>query len=51
MVFLFLARSSLVFGGEAAELQPEFTLFLRNHLVHRLQQFFCLPVPGIFHIL
>jgi hypothetical protein len=26
--FLRFARSSLVFGGEAAELQPEFTLVL-----------------------
>jgi hypothetical protein len=27
--FLRFARSSLVFGGEAAELQPEFTFFKR----------------------
>jgi hypothetical protein len=34
--FLRFARSSLVFDGEAAELQPEFTL---NIIVH------CLSIP------
>jgi hypothetical protein len=39
--FLRFARSSLVFGGEAAELQPEFTLnFKEAHVFEKLQSNF-----------
>jgi hypothetical protein len=52
--FLRFARSSLVFGGEAAELQPEFTLntdcelipqtrYSGNTVAHTYWTFSCLP--------